>query len=137
MVDSSPPDTEVLGADCSDDFVRGFGMKEYLKMADVFDCEVESDADLMFSDSLGNIADFSGYKTQCRYAAHAINSHDELVAMNNELLDIINRIIDTSRELDGKAVLSTWSDGYKQCAIDTGSSLSDLMGKYKTKGGAK
>lgn len=55
-------------------------MREYLKMSDVFDCEVESDADLMLSDSLGNIADFSGYKTQCRYAAHAINSHDELVA---------------------------------------------------------
>lgn len=55
-------------------------MDKYLKMADVFDCEVESDADLMFSDSLGNIADFSGYKTQCRYSAHAINSHDELVA---------------------------------------------------------
>lgn len=54
-------------------------MKEYLKMKDVFDCKVESDADLMYSDSLGNIADFSGYKTQCKYAAHAINSHDELV----------------------------------------------------------
>lgn len=55
-------------------------MKEYLKMSDVFDCEVESDADLMLSDSLGGIADFSGYKTQCRYSAHAINSHDGLVA---------------------------------------------------------
>jgi hypothetical protein len=55
-------------------------MKKYLKMGDAFDCEVESDAYLMYSDSLGNIADFSGYKTQCRYAAHAINSHDELVA---------------------------------------------------------
>lgn len=58
-------------------------MKDYLKMSDVFDCEVESDTDLMFSDSLGNIADFSGYKTHCRYAAHAINSHDELVESMN------------------------------------------------------
>ena len=66
-------------------------MKDYLKMADVFDCEVESDADLMFSDSLGSIADFSGYKSQCRYSAHAINSHDELVVMNKELLIHLER----------------------------------------------
>ena len=104
-------------------------MKDYLKMADVFDCEVESDADLMFSDSLGNIADFSGYKSQCRYSAHAINSHDELVAMNKELLGIINRIIDTSTELEGKAVSSPWSEGYKQCSIDTGKAIIEMLGR--------
>lgn len=65
-------------------------MDKYLKMADVFDCEVDSDADLMFSDSLGNIADFSGYKTQCRYAAHAINSHDELVADVERITQSLN-----------------------------------------------
>lgn len=67
-------------------------MKQYLKMADVFDCEVESDADLMFSDSLGNIADFSGYKTQCRYSAHAINSHDELVQMLAVMTELVGKM---------------------------------------------
>ncbi|MGL4754810.1 MAG: hypothetical protein ACRCXB_20765 [Aeromonadaceae bacterium] len=110
-------------------------MKDYLKMADVFDCEVESDADLMFSYSLGNIADFSGYKSQCRYSAHAINSHDELVQMNNELLGIINRIIDTSTEMEGKDVSSSWSEGYKQCSIDTGKAISEML--CRIEGGEK
>lgn len=74
-------------------------MKEYLKMADVFDCEVESDADLMFSDSLGNIANFSGYKTQCRYSSHAINSHDELVQLNHELLAALKQVVGDVRAL--------------------------------------
>lgn len=82
-------------------------MKEYLKMSDVFDCEVESDADLMFSDSLGNIADFSGYKTQCRYAAHAINSHDELVAeverLRERVVELESDISDLSYELKESA----------------------------------
>lgn len=72
-------------------------MKEYLKMSDAFDCEVESDADLMYSDSLGNIADFSGYKTQCKYASHAINSHDELVEINKELLCALENLLDDMR----------------------------------------
>ena len=54
--------------------------KEYLKMADVFTDPVVNDADCLLNKDLGEIADFSGYKKQCRYAAHAINSHDELVA---------------------------------------------------------
>jgi hypothetical protein len=54
--------------------------KQYLKMAEVFVDEVVSDSDCLLNKDLGEIADFSGYKKQCRYAAHAINSHDELVA---------------------------------------------------------
>lgn len=112
-------------------------MKQYLKMADVFVGEYKPKRriDAWPPSRWGEtLVELSGSPAQ--YAAHAINSHDELVKMNKELLDIINRIIDTSRELDGKAVSSTWSDGYKQCAIDTGSSLSDLLDKYKQKGGA-
>lgn len=55
-------------------------MNEYLKMADVFCGEAQADADLLFDDDISNIADFSGYKTHCRYAAHAINNHDALVS---------------------------------------------------------
>lgn len=88
-------------------------MKDYLKMADVFDCEVESDADLMFSDSLGSIADFSGCKSQCRYASHAINSHDELVAMSQELLAALEAVIEW---YDMESEHSIEPDFYKRIA---------------------
>lgn len=62
-------------------------MKDYLKMADVFDMAVEP-------------KQLSGWKHQGRYielkriqevAAHAINSHDELVRANKELLIHLER----------------------------------------------
>ena len=58
--------------------------KEYLKMADVFASDVES-------------CQISGWKHQVKYvplktiqqyAAHAINSHDELVAENERLREL-------------------------------------------------
>ena len=91
-------------------------MKEYLKMADVFDCEVENDANLMFSDSLGNIADFSGHKTQCRYSAHAINSHDELVQMNKELLAALDSVANCGRGSSGRIILDDFDE---QCLVNT------------------
>lgn len=104
-------------------------MKQYLKMADVF-----------VHDSIEELEQhvYAGYMSKhcSEYAAHAINSHDELVQMNQELLDIIKRVIDTSKELKVKVGTSSWTDGYKQCAIDTGSSLSYLLDKYKQKVGA-
>ena len=54
--------------------------KEYLKMADSLVGEVFIDSDCLLSKDLGEIADFQGYSKECRYIAHAINSHDELVA---------------------------------------------------------
>lgn len=60
----------------------------------------------------------------------------EAERQRDELLGVISRMIDTSKDLDGKVGTSIWTDGYKQCAIDTGSALSDLMGKYRIKGGA-
>ena len=101
-------------------------MKQYLKMADVFRDVVQPER---FNYAMAN--------PKATYAANAISSHDELVQMNQELLDIIRRVIDTSKELEGKVGTSSWTDGYKQCAIDTGSSLSDLLDKYKQKGGAE
>ena len=103
-------------------------MKQYLKMADVF-----------VHDSVEELEQhiYAGYMSKhcSEYAAHAINSHDELVAMNKELLGIINRIIDTSTELEGKAVSSPWSEGYKQCSIDTGKAIIEMLGRIE--GGEK
>ena len=66
--------------------------KQYLKMADVFVDEVVSDSDCLMNKTLGEIADFSGYKKECRYTAHAINSHDELV----EQLDKATRALESA-----------------------------------------
>lgn len=59
-------------------------MKDYFKIGDVFDLPVKP----------SHVHDESGYgfklmllhSIQSEYAAHAINSHDELVEMNKELL---------------------------------------------------
>ena len=57
-------------------------MKEYLKMADVF-----------VHDSVEELEQhiYAGYVSKhcSEYAAHAINSHDELVQMNQELLEAL------------------------------------------------
>ena len=65
--------------------------KQYLKMADVFPGDVES-------------CQISGWKHQVKYvplktiqqyAAHAINSHDELVAeINDEIKGRIQKLMD-------------------------------------------
>ena len=63
-------------------------MKEYLKMADVFldEMRVIGDSKNMLADDVGIIIGcYSGDK-MAEYVLHAINSHDELVAMNKELL---------------------------------------------------
>ena len=55
-------------------------MKQYLKMADVF-----------VHDSVEELEQhiYAGYMSKhcSEYAAHAINSHDELVQMNQDLLE--------------------------------------------------
>lgn len=67
--------------------------KEYLKMSDVFFNGVESDSNCPFiRDSTGydiawiNYAKCDDRNKAAKYAAHAINSHDELVNQRNELL---------------------------------------------------
>ena len=63
-------------------------MKEYLKMVDVFRDEmwVVGDSKNMLADDVGIIIGcYSGDK-MAEYVLHAINSHDELVQMNQELL---------------------------------------------------
>ena len=63
-------------------------MKEYLKMADVFrdEMRVVGDSKNMLADDVGIIIGcYSGDK-MAEYVLHAINSHDDLVQMNQDLL---------------------------------------------------
>ena len=72
-------------------------MKEYLKMSDVFNVEVMVDNSTAYTlkselDKLYRVREVNNHTLMCSgndvadYAAHAINSHDELVQMNKELL---------------------------------------------------
>ena len=64
-------------------------MKQYLKMVDVFrdEMRVVGDSKNMLADDVGIIIGcYSGDK-MAEYVLHAINSHDELVQMNQELLE--------------------------------------------------
>ena len=74
--------------------------KEYLKMADSLVGEVFIDSGCLLSKALGEIADFSGYNKECRYIAHAINSHDELVAE-------VERLRESNKRM-AKAIWSKW-----------------------------
>lgn len=61
--------------------------KEIERMCDVFNAGIEADADSLFDFDGNQIADFSGYKKQCRHVAHAVNCYDELV----EALHFVHR----------------------------------------------
>ena len=79
-------------------------MKKYLRMSDVFKGElfIDSDCDDVIVDdlSLTVLESFSG-SDAAKFAIHAINSHDELVAMNKELLAIVNNFHITEQDEDG------------------------------------
>ena len=69
-------------------------MKQYLKMVDVFPVEIRTDDESgsLICDEDGVILEsFSGDKV-ADYALHAINSHDELVQMNQDLLNALESI---------------------------------------------
>ena len=75
-----------------------------LKMSDVFDGDVINDADSLIAEGYGELADFSGYKRECRYAAHAINSHDKLRTENEALresLKLAYLCITEKRSMEG------------------------------------
>ena len=111
-------------------------MEKYLMMSDVFKSElfIDSDCDDVIVDglSLTVLESFSG-SDAAKFALHAINSHDELVEMNKELLAIIERVIGSSKEFDKVMGTSEWADGYKQCAIDTGEALRGIIDNIKAK----
>lgn len=63
-------------------------MKQYLKMADVFDGLVSVGSCTAYCEIDGEPFGFALFDNECdaKYAAHAISSHDEMVQMNQELL---------------------------------------------------
>ncbi|MGL5773740.1 MAG: hypothetical protein ACRCYB_00130 [Aeromonas veronii] len=72
-------------------------MKEYFKMSDVFPSEIYTDDEsgsLIVDDEGIILESFSGDKV-ADYALHAINSHDELVEMNKELLELVREILNS------------------------------------------
>lgn len=84
-------------------------MKDYLKMADEFDLPVlaeiqRSDFSVISSPHSEVIGGF-GVASHSTAAAHAINSHDELVEMNNELIAALKTIgVHTITDEDGDEV---------------------------------
>ena len=68
-------------------------MEKYLKMEDYFDTgDVLADGSSLH-DASGVVAKVFGPSAYASYVAHAINSHDELVAMNKELLEALEFVI--------------------------------------------
>ena len=89
-------------------------MKEYLKMADVFVGEYKPKRriDAWPPSRYGEtLVELSGSPAQ--YAAHAINSHDELVKMNKDLLEALEAVIEW---YDMEADHSIEPDFYKRMA---------------------
>ena len=77
-------------------------MEKYLRMSDVFKSElfIDSDCDDVIVDdlSLTVLESFSG-SDAAKFALHAINSHDELVQMNQELLAALKQVVGDVRAL--------------------------------------
>ena len=79
-------------------------MKQYLKMADVFKGKVKEGLTVNGPSIHGeNHAFYANTKDRriAVYAANAINSHDELVQMNQELLAALEGLLDIVGESDG------------------------------------
>ena len=91
-------------------------MEKYLRMNDVFKSElfIDSDCDDVIVDglSLTVLESFSG-SDAAKFALHAINSHDELVEMNKELLAALEAVIEW---YDMEADHSIEPDFYKRMA---------------------
>lgn len=111
-------------------------MKQYLKMADVFKGElfIDSDCDDVIVDdlSLTALESFSG-SDAAKFALHAINSHDELVQMNQDLLAALESVIEW---YDMEADHSIEPDFYKRMAACQVSEDMAREAIAKAKGGA-
>ena len=95
--------------------------KEYLKMADAF---VHDGVEALEQHI------YAGYMSKhcCEYAAHAINSHDELVAEVERLQTIISALLRTTESIshiDKKS--GGWGSGYVDCANDISKALKEMM----------
>lgn len=73
-------------------------MKQYLKMADVFQLPISDEVYrvdfAVISESDGRVIGGFGIECMSSHAVHAINSHDELVKMNQELLAAASSLVD-------------------------------------------
>ena len=107
-------------------------MKKYLKLSDVITGKVTNFGSEI-RDELCTLGRIYGPQAFVEHVSHAINSHDELVAMNKELLDVIERVIGSSEKFDKVMGTSEWADGYKQCAIDTGEALRGILDAMKAR----
>lgn len=58
---------------------------------------------------------------------------NNIIEMNKELFEVIERVIGSSKEFDKIMGTSEWADGYKQCAIDTGEALRGIIDNIKAK----
>ena len=85
-------------------------MKDYLKMEDAFPAARVGNEPVK---PWVNGEYYVFYEMQAEYAAHAINSHDELVAMNEELLAALESVIEWC---DMEADHSIEPDFYKRMA---------------------
>ena len=85
-------------------------MDKYLKMADVFTYSAKKGTSLVCGKTF--VAKFVD-AVECECAANAINSHDELVAMNQELLAALESVIEW---YDMEADHSIEPDFYKRMA---------------------
>ena len=97
--------------------------KEYLKMADVINGDVTHICNDLL-DGNGNLLD----SICLAYAAHAINSHDELVAEVERLRQIISALLRTTESIsciDKKS--GGWGSGYVDCANDISKALKEMV----------
>lgn len=87
-------------------------MKEYLKMSDVFNVEVMVDNSTAYTlkselDKLYRVREVNNHTLMCSgndvadYAAHAINSHDDLVAEVERLRDEVEHLNEVVLEITG------------------------------------
>ncbi len=84
-----------------------------MKMSDVFDGEVVQDGDALLAKGYGELADFSGYKKEARYVAHAVNNHDRMVEEIAELKDSVD-----SLKKDRSSAISLMSKSWQHGAED-------------------
>lgn len=78
-------------------------MEKYLKIGDYFggDLSVSSGTRERIVSAKGEVVATTPSPQVARLAVHAINSHDELVSMNKELLAVVNNFHITEPDEDG------------------------------------
>ena len=106
-------------------------MKEYLKMEDAFSRKVDPITD--WDEHGHEVRWITLLSHQAEHAAHAINSHDELVQMNQELLAALESVIEW---YDMEADHSIEPDFYKRMAACQVSEDMAREAIAKAKGGA-